>query len=74
MSGYVAGIGGKGLVDARSENFIVSRRFNTSIEIRFAPRSEIECLGFTRVQPVRVTDQERCDLQMLAVPPRPVSL
>lgn len=72
LSGYVAG--GKGLVDAREENFIVNRRMNTSVEIRFAPRSEIERLGFTRVQPTQGAGQGRSDLQILAVPPRPASL
>lgn len=74
LSGYVAGMKGVGLVDARSEGFTVCRRFNTSVEIRFAPRSEMERLGFTRVPPDHLSGPAQINLRTCRLPPRPARL
>ena len=74
LSGYVAGADGSEPVDARSVGFTVCRRMNTSVEIRFAPRSEIERLGFTRVPPDHISGPAHMDLRMYTLPLRPGGL
>ena len=74
LSGYVAGMEGVGLFDARGEGLTVCRRFNTSVEIRFAPRSEIERLGFIYVPPDHISGPAHMDLRMYTLPLRPGGL
>jgi hypothetical protein len=53
LSGYVVNPDGSGITDARSADFTVSRDFNQAVEIRFAPKAEIDRLGATPVEPVK---------------------
>jgi hypothetical protein len=71
VRGYVVGSNGEVVADAPRETFNVSRDFNTKIEIRFAPQSEIARLGLAPVEPPMSPPQSTSDWQGLSMPQRP---